>query len=99
MTNSSIYSSRYITRLHGIISQLLADLESLKTAMATIDAATYADALTQCNALTKGRGALVTIAADESEGNAGTGTDGQNPTTFYIFSTKTGLTQLATYPK
>lgn len=65
---------------------------------ATILASTYANAVSQCAALATGVAALVKVAADESPGNAGTGTGGANPTTYYLYFPVIGLIQQVTYP-
>lgn len=65
---------------------------------ATILATTYANAVSQCSSLATGVAALVKITADESPGNAGTGTGGANPTTYYLYFPVVGLIQQVTYP-
>ena len=63
----------------------------------TIQAATYANAQTLVAALPAGTSAIVRVAADESTGNAGTGTSGANPVTYYLYFSGIGLIQLVTY--
>lgn len=70
----------------------------LLTKSATIQATTYANAVSQCATLATGVAALVKVAADESPGNVGTGTNGTNPTTYYLFFPVIGLVQQVVYP-
>ncbi|ARK08891.1 hypothetical protein A6C57_00400 [Fibrella sp. ES10-3-2-2] len=71
----------------------------INTRSATVYATTYANAQSQCAALPAGVAALVKVEADESDGNAGTGPNGANPTTYYIYFPIVGLQQQVLYPK
>ncbi|RYF78451.1 MAG: hypothetical protein EOO39_01420 [Cytophagaceae bacterium] len=79
-------------------ANIAANTVAINTKSATVNATTYANAVTLCAALPAGIAAIVKVAADESTGNAGTGTGGANPTTYYLYFPTIGLVQQVTYP-
>lgn len=82
----------------NLSQQVAANTTALSNKMATILASNYDDAVTKTNLLPTDVGAVVTVIADDSPGNAGTGPNGGNPTTFYLFNHSTGLVQQVMYP-
>lgn len=82
----------------NLTNQVADNTAALSNKMATIVANNYQDAVSKTTALPADVGAMVTILADDSEGNAGTGPNGGNPTTFYLFNHSTGLVQQVMYP-